>query len=134
MSKLPTQAWNKEKMSPHIPQKRLFPSAKITLQMTHSDWLNLATHTACERSLQALLSSASRSCVLARLTSLAQIGELARRLVGRIFFPLFSSKLFITFVLHEIFFFRQALAGNFFSKLPHLPPPPPQELNGRPLT
>ena len=26
--------------------KQLFPSAKITLQMTHSDWLNLVTHTA----------------------------------------------------------------------------------------
>ena len=38
----------------------------------------------------------------------------------------------ITFVLHAIFFFRQALAGNFFSKSP-TPPPPPQELNGRPL-
>ena len=38
----------------------------------------------------------------------------------------------ITFVLHAIFFLRQALAGNFFSKSP--PPPPPQELNGRPLT
>ena len=37
----------------------------------------------------------------------------------------------ITFVLHAIFLFRQALAGNFFSKSP--PPPPPQELNGRPL-
>ena len=35
----------------------------------------------------------------------------------------------ITFVLHAIFFFRQALAGNFFSKSPT----PPQELNGRPL-
>ena len=34
-----------------------------------------------ERSLQALLSSAPRSRVLARLASLAQIGELARRLV-----------------------------------------------------
>ena len=44
----------------------------------------------------------------------------------------FSLKLFITFVLHAIFFLRQALAGNFFSKSP--PPPPPQELNGRPLT
>ena len=33
-----------------------------------------------ERSLQALLSSAPRSRVLARLASLAQIGELARRL------------------------------------------------------
>ena len=36
----------------------------------------------------------------------------------------------ITFVLHAIFFFRQALAGNFFSKSP---PPLPEELNGRPL-
>ena len=27
--------------------KRLFPSAKITLQITHSDWSNLVTHTAC---------------------------------------------------------------------------------------
>ena len=46
------------------------------------------------------------------------------------FFPFFSHKLSITFVLHAIFFFRQALAGNFFSKSPT---PPPQELNGRPL-
>ena len=37
----------------------------------------------------------------------------------------------ITFVLHAIFFFRQALAGIFFSKSPT---PLPQELNGRPLT
>ena len=37
----------------------------------------------------------------------------------------------ITFVLHEIFFFRQALAGNFFFKITH---PLPQELNGRPLS
>ena len=29
-----------------MPLKRLFPSAKITPQMTHSDWLNLVTHTA----------------------------------------------------------------------------------------
>ena len=33
----------------------------------------------------------------------------------------------ITFVLHAIFFFRQALAGNFFSKSPTI------ELNGWPL-
>ena len=38
----------------------------------------------------------------------------------------------IAFVLHAIFFFQQALAGNFFSKSPT--PPPPQKLNGRPLT
>ena len=37
----------------------------------------------------------------------------------------------ITFVLHAIFFFRQALAGNCFQN--HPPPHPPQELNGRPL-
>ena len=48
------------------------------------------------------------------------------------FFPYFSHKLSITFVLHAIFFFRQALAGNFFSQSP-TPPPHPQELNGRPL-
>ena len=48
-------------------------------------------------------------------------------LVGRIFFPFFSHKLFITFVLHAIFFFRQALN-------PPPTPPPPQELNGRPLS
>ena len=29
----------------------------------------------------------------------------------------------ITFVLHAIFFLRQALAGNFFSKSPTPPPP-----------
>ena len=34
------------------------------------------------------------------------------------FFPFFSHKLSITFLLHPIFFFRQALAGNFFSKSP----------------
>ena len=52
-------------------------------------------------------------------------------MVGRIFFSLFfPHKLSITFVLHAIFFFRQALAGNFFS---NSPTPPPQELNGRPL-
>ena len=34
------------------------------------------------------------------------------------FFLFFSHKLSITFVLHAIFFFRQALAGNFFSKSP----------------
>ena len=44
-------------------------------------------------------------------------------LVGRIFFPFFSHKLSITFVLHAIFFFRQELAGNFFSKSPTPPPP-----------
>ena len=54
----------------------------------------------------------------------------ASNLVGRIFFSLFSHELSITFVLHAIFFFRQALAGIFF-KINH--PPPPQELNGRPL-
>ena len=36
----------------------------------------------------------------------------------------------ITFVLRAIFFFRQALAGNFVFKITH-PPTPPQELNGR---
>ena len=30
----------------------------------------------------------------------------------------------ITFVLHAIFFFRQALAGNFFSKSPPTPAAP----------
>ena len=39
------------------------------------------------------------------------------------FFPFFSHKLSITFVLHAIFFFRQELAGNFF---PKTPTPPPQ--------
>ena len=39
------------------------------------------------------------------------------------FFPFFSHKLSITFVLHAIFFFRQALAGNFFSKSPTPSPP-----------
>ena len=34
------------------------------------------------------------------------------------FFLFFSHKPSITFVLHAIFFFRQALAGNFFSKSP----------------
>ena len=45
------------------------------------------------------------------------------------FFPFFSHKLFITFVLHAIFFFRQALTPP-----PPPPPPPRQELNGRPLS
>ena len=37
----------------------------------------------------------------------------------------------MSFVLHAIFFFQQALAGNFFSRSPT---PSPKELNGRPLT
>ena len=44
-------------------------------------------------------------------------------LVGRMFFPFFSHKFSITFVLHAIFSFRQALAGHFFSKSPNPPPP-----------
>ena len=40
------------------------------------------------------------------------------------FFPFFSHKLSITFVLHAIIFFRQALTGNFFSKSPQLVPGP----------
>ena len=44
-------------------------------------------------------------------------------LVGRIFFSPYSHKLFITFALHAIFFFRQALAGNFFSKITAPPRP-----------
>ena len=52
-----------------------------------------------ERSLQALLSSAPRSRGLARLTSLAQIGELAHRLMRALFgisniFPTVSFLLF----------------------------------------
>ena len=43
-------------------------------------------------------------------------------LVGRIFFSPYSHKLFITFALHAIFFFRQALGEIFFKKSP--PPPP----------
>ena len=38
-------------------------------------------------------------------------------LVGRIFFTAVQ-EFFFTFVLHAIFFFRQALAGNLFSKSP----------------
>ena len=46
-------------------------------------------------------------------------GELfSSNVVGKMFFSLFSHKLSITFVLHAIFSFRQALAGNFFSKSP----------------
>ena len=53
-------------------------------------------------------------------------------LVGRIFFfTAVQEFVSITFVLHAIFFFRQALAGNLFFKITH---PLPQELNGRPLT
>ena len=54
-------------------------------------------------------------------------------LVGRIFFTAVQEFFSITFVLHAIFFFRQALAGMFFFffKITH---PLPQELNGRPLT
>ena len=33
------------------------------------------------------------------------------------FFPFFSHKLSITFVLHAIIFFRQALTANFFFKI-----------------
>ena len=39
------------------------------------------------------------------------------------FFSLFSRKLSITFLLHAIFFFRQALTGNFFQNRPPHPPP-----------
>ena len=39
-------------------------------------------------------------------------------LVGRIFFTAVQEFFSITFVLHAIFFFRQALAGNLFSKSP----------------
>ena len=48
MSRLPTQAWNiiKRKFHHIYLWTRLFPSAKIILQMTHSDWSNLVTHTA----------------------------------------------------------------------------------------
>ena len=45
------------------------------------------------------------------------------------FFPFFSNKLSITFVLHAIFFFRQALEGNFFSKSPTPPPPSHSRVN-----
>ena len=51
-------------------------------------------------------------------------------LVGRIFFSFFSHKLSVTFVLHAIIFFRQLLTGIFFQNHP----PPPEELNGRPLS
>ena len=44
------------------------------------------------------------------------------------FFPFFSHKLSITFVLHAIFFFWQALAGNFFQNHPPFPPPPPSRV------
>ena len=47
---------------------------------------------------------------------------LASNLVGRIFFPFFSHKLSITIVLHANVFFRQALAGNVFSKSASPPP------------
>ena len=40
------------------------------------------------------------------------------------FFPFFSHKLFLTFVLH----------ANFFLPTSAKPPSPPQELNGRPLS
>ena len=42
---------------------------------------------------------------------------LATRWVGY-FFTAVQEFFSITFVLHAIFFFRQALAGNFFSKSP----------------
>ena len=50
---------------------------------------------------------------------------------GQDIFSLFFHKLSITFVLHAIFFFQQAISGIFFFKITH--PTPPQELNGRPL-
>ena len=50
------------------------------------------------------------------------------------FFPFFSHKLFITFVLHAIFFSDKRLQEIFFQNHPPTPPPPLlQELNGRPL-
>ena len=48
------------------------------------------------------------------------------------FFPFFSRKLSITLVLHAIFSSDKRLQEIFFPKSPI--PPPPQELNGRPLT
>ena len=47
-----------------------------------------------------------------------------------IFFPFFSHKLSITFVLHAYFFLPTSACRNFFFKITH---PLPQELNGRPL-
>ena len=48
------------------------------------------------------------------------------------FFPCFSHKLSITFVLHAFFSSDKPLQEFFFSN--HPPPPPTlQELNGRPL-
>ena len=46
-------------------------------------------------------------------------------------FPFFPMSFLLHLCCMKFFFFRQALAGNFFSKSPT--PPPPQELNGRPL-
>ena len=46
------------------------------------------------------------------------------------FFTAVQEFVSITFVMHAIFFFRQALAGIFFFKITQ---PLPQELNGRPL-
>ena len=41
---------NKAKISLYIPLKRLFPSAKITLLISHSDWSNLVTHQVINKS------------------------------------------------------------------------------------
>ena len=47
MSKLPHKLGIKRKFHHIYLWKQLFLSAKITLQMTHSYWSNLVTHTAC---------------------------------------------------------------------------------------
>ena len=49
---------------------------------------------------------------------------------ARHFFPFFSHKLSITFLLHAIFFPPTSAWRKFFFKITH---PLPQELNGRPL-
>ena len=41
---------NETKISLYIPLKRLFPSAKITLLISHSDWSNLVTHQVINKS------------------------------------------------------------------------------------
>ena len=41
---------NKAKISLYIPLKRLFPSAKITLLISHSDWSNLVAHQVINKS------------------------------------------------------------------------------------
>ena len=71
-----------------------------------------------ERSLQALLSSAPCSRVLARLASLVQIGELARRLFASVFnhrpCPKVHSSSVHDFMMHSFIVRKASLEGYLF--------------------